>query len=273
MQPLLEEAHDEHGDDDGDDVALIALERHVVEAEKRDLGDAAGGHDGVCGRLGCADGGAGDAGQPVSCGLGADDLISGRAVGLDGGRNVPGVDEGGVVGDHADDTAKELVATEDAGSREADENLQEHERGVGERVDEDPPALQGEGTAHGVVDALGEAHEQAGSDDGRDDGHEDVAECLDGALERVLLLGGRGLDLVLGGSGDAGLLDELVVDLVHRAGAVYDLELAGGLKVALGTDGVLDLLLVDLAVVGNDQAESGCAVRSGNDVLRSSHRL
>ena len=262
VEPLLQVAHEQDGDDHGDDVALVALEVDVIEAEELHLRDVVGGHDGVAGGLR----GGGEAQRGGSL-LGADDQVAG------GAGDGPGVHQRRVVHDHADDAAEVLVAAEDAGGGEADEDLQEDEGGVGEGVDKNPPGIGGEGAAHGVVETLGEAHEQAGGHDGRDDGDEDVAQQLGGLLDGVAL-GSRGrLRLVLGGGGETTLLHELVVDLVDGARTVDDLQLTGGREVALGTDRVLDLLLVDLAVVGDDQAHTRGAVCVRYDVLGTAHCL
>lgn len=66
--------------------------------------------------------------------------------------------------------------------------------------------------------------------------------------------------LLLGGGRNAGHLHELVVDLVHRAGAVDDLQLTGHLEVALGAHGAVDGLLVHLPVVCDYQPEARRAV-------------
>ena len=67
--------------------------------------------------------------------------------------------------------------------------------------------------------------------------------------------------------------DELVVDLVHRAGAVDDLELAGRLEVALGAGRVVHLGLVDLAVVREHEAQARRAVRGRDHVARAAYRV
>ena len=125
-----------------------------------------------------------------------------------------------------------------------------------------------------VGEGTHDAHEHTGCHDGGDDGDEDVREDLDGALERVALVGRTAfLGLRLGGGGDAGLLDELVIDLVHGAGSKDHLELARCLEVALGTNHVIEFGLVDLAVVCDDQAQAGGAVRRRDDVARAADRL
>ena len=46
MKPLFQEAHEPHGDDDRDHVALVAHQRHFIESEEHRLVglDALGGH-------------------------------------------------------------------------------------------------------------------------------------------------------------------------------------------------------------------------------------
>lgn len=90
----------------------------------------------------------------------------------------------------------------------------------------------------------------------------------------ALPLVGRGLlGLRLGCGGDAGLLDELVIDLVDGAGSKDHLELACGLEVALGPNHVVELGLVDLSVIRDDQAQAGGTVRRRDDVARAADRL
>ena len=136
-----------------------------------------------------------------------------------------------------------------------------------------PGVVSGEGDeAVGVHEGerAHDAQEQAGGHDRRDDGHEDVSEELDGAHEGVgLLLRGGLLHLRLGGGSYVAEGDELVVDLVHRAGSVDDLQLAGRLEVALGARGVVNGGLVDLRVVREHEAQARRAVRGRDHVAGS----
>ena len=245
VEALLEEAEDPDADEDGDDVTLVADPVDAVEAGddvERDHGSLG---DGIA-----------------------------RAIRVD----EVAADEQG-----AERCAEVGVAAEDRRGAEAEKNLQVREgAGVDELRDAPPDGVLVEheeagaavrdGGAH-VAEGAHDAHEHAGGDDGGDDGDEDVGEDLDGALEGVALLGGLLLRLGLADRGDAALADELVVHLVDRAGAVDDLQLAGGLEVALCTEGVLELVLVDLAVVCDHEAQTGGAVGCGDDVVCPSDRL
>ena len=244
VQALLEEAEDPDAHEYGDDVSLVAYPVDAVEAwyhrerDHRAVGEGLGGA------------------------VGADEV---------------GADEQG-----AERCAKVGVAPKDRGCREAEQDLQVCQgAGVDERRDAPPYAggvqiketrAVGGGCAH-ELDGTHDAHEHAGCDDGGDDGDEDVREYLDGLHEAVLLLGGRLLDVGLARGGDVALLAELLVDLVDSACPVDDLELTRSLKVALGANGVIDLLLVDLGVVCDDQAQACGAVRCRNDVARAADRL
>ena len=86
----------------------------------------------------------------------------------------------------------------------------------------------------------------------------------------VLLLRRGLLDLGLGGSLDAADRNELVVDLVDGASAKNNLELALGLKDALGAVDILEGLRVDLGVIGNHQAQTRGAVCGRNNVAGAS---
>ncbi len=117
------------------------------------------------------------------------------------------------------------------------------------------------------VEGAHNAQQQARSHDGGDDGNKDVAEHLNGTHKDVLLLSRGLLYLGLGGSLDAAERDELFVDLVDGASAKNNLELALGLKDALGAVDILEGLLVDLGVIGNHQAQTGGAVCGRNNVV------
>ena len=93
-----------------------------------------------------------------------------------------------------------------------------------------------------------QTHHQAGSHDGRKDGDEYVAQRLDHPLGQGLP-GGGGFDLVLGGGGHAGDGQKFIVDLVHRAGAQNELELAVGAEHALDPLHMFQGFHVDFAVV------------------------
>ena len=194
-----------------------------------------------------------------------------NALGSDG----VGVLQAGVDEDSAHDRAQVGVGSERLGRGEADEDLQEGERGVGDQVRDDVERAGGiDGkVAVGVHEGQGahDAQQKTGCDDCRDDGDKDVAQQLDGAHEGVLTLRHGLLGLFLGGLFDVAELDEFVVDLVDGAGSVDNLQLAGCLEVAFGAFCVVDGLLVYLRVVGDDQAKARCAVGGGDYVVRSSH--
>ena len=206
VESLLEEAEDPHSHQDGDDVALVA---HPVDAV--DAGDHVERDHGALG---------------------------------DGGAGTVCVDEVGAYEQRAERGAEVGVAPKDRSGGEAQENLEVAKgAGVDERRDS-PPDARGVERDDALGSHIGEgthdAHEHTGCHDGGDDGDEDVREDLDGALERVALVGSGFLGLRLGGGGDAGLLDELVIDLVHGAGSKDHLELAGGLEVALCSHDVVE---------------------------------
>ena len=58
-------------------------------------------------------------------------------------------------------------------------------------MDENVPAVCFKGAAHGIVDAVGEAHEKSGCNDSGDDGNKDITQSLNGTLERICLCHGR----------------------------------------------------------------------------------
>ena len=232
MQPLFNLAHEPHGDDDRDDVALIAHQRDGIQpAEHRLVGLHALGRNGPgVLQVGVDHDHADDRAQER---VAAEDFRGGEG-NEDGQESVRRVGE--QLGEHV----------EGAGSIDVDEAVVDHE-----------------------VQRFHDAHQEAGGHDGGDDGHEDVAQCLDGLLVPRGFGCGCLLDFLFGSSADAGQSGELIVDFVYRAGAEDDLQLTLGLKDALGPLGVLEGLFVHLVVVRNDQAQAGCAVGCRYDVGRA----
>ena len=229
MQPLFDLAHEPHGDDDRDDVALITHQRHRVQAAEHRL------HH------------------------------------VDAVGNGPGVLQVGVDHDHADDCTQIGVAAEHLGGRVGDEDGQEGVGCIGEQLGKHIHRAGGidvqKAVVHHEVQRFHDAHQEAGGHDGGDDGHKDVAQRLDSPLIPGCLGGGSLLHVLFAAALDAGQLDELVVDLVHRAGAEDDLQLTLCLKDALGALGVFQIFFADLAVVCNDQTQAGGAMRCRDDVL------
>ena len=223
VQPLFNLAHQPHGNDNGDNVALVADQRNFVQPAKH------------------------------------------RLVGLHALRsNGPGVLQVGVNHDHADDSTQELVATKHLCGGEGDQDRQEGVRRVGEQLGKHIDGTAGINVQEAVVDhkvqRFHNAHQKAGSHDGRDDGNKDIAQRLDGPLVPRRFGSGSLFDFLLAGTGDSGQGGELVIHLVHNAGAEDDLQLALGFKYALGALSIFKLFFVHLGIIRNHQAQAGCAV-------------
>ena len=195
-----------------------------------------------------------------------------------GGRLREGivVGEVGVHHDHAEHRAEVGVAAENAGGREGDEDGEEDEGRVGEGIDHlrqscplrvglyqrfalDDEVMRGEDVV--------QPHQQTAGDDGGDDGDEDVGKGFDEALHQVAfrraeVFGFLGADLF-----DAGDVKQLSGNFIDRAGAEDDLELPGGEEIALGERDGINGGLVDFALVFQDHAQAGGAVRRGGDVV------
>ena len=182
----------------------------------------------------------------------------------------PGVDERGVDHHDADDGAEENVAAEDAGGGDGDQNRQQSERGVRNQVQEGEPVALAEGGPE-FRDGFDNTHHQTGGHDGGQDGDEHVAGGLEDLLPQGHAGGCGGLDIGLRGGGGAGDGEELVIDLVDGAGADDELELSVGLKHALDAVHVLQRFLVDLAVIRDNEPQSGGAVRSADHVRSSAY--
>lgn len=229
VQALLEEGQNGAGDDDGDHVALITDPLKAV-----------------------------DAGDDGDHGLNA---LGGNRV----GALQRGVDERA-----ADDGAQVRISAESLGRGVANQDLQDAKGRTRDQVGNLVDAVIGVERDKAVgghkVEGAHDAQQQARSHDGGNDGNEDIAEDLNGAHKDVLLLRRGLLDLSLGSSIDAAEGDELVIDLVDGTGAKNNMELALGLKDALGTVDILDGFLVDPCVVGNHQAQTRGAMRGRHDV-------
>ena len=233
VQALLEEGENGAGDNDGDHMPLIADPLKAVHA----------GNDG-------------------DHGLHA---LGGNRV----GALQRGVDER-----TADDGTQVRVGAKGLSGGVADQDLQNAEGRardqVGDLVDKVIGVERDKAVGGHKVEGAHNAQQQARSHDGGDDGDKDVAEHLNGTHKDVLLLRRGLLDLGLGGSLDAADRNELVVDLVDGASAKNNLELALGLKDALGAVDILEGLRVDLGVIGNHQAQTRGAVCGRNNVAGAS---
>ena len=230
MQALLEEGQNGTGDNDGDHMALIADPLKAVHT----------GNDGNHGL---------------------------HAL----GGNRVGALQRGVNERTADDGTQIRVGTKGLGGGVADQDLQNAKRRardqVGNLVNKVISVERDKAVGGHKVEGAHNAQQQTRSHDSGDDGDKDVAEHLNGTHKDVLLLCRGLLDLGLGGSLDAAERNELFVDLVDGAGAKNNLELALGLKDALGAVDILEGLLVDLRVVGNHQTQTRGAVCGRNNVV------
>ena len=258
-----QEAGDQHRDERGEQEVCGALE-DLVQAlldEAHDVGDGQGRDD-----------------LRLVADLGdvhAEDVPVAHLC-LTGERRarIPGVEQVGGHHGGADRSAKVDVAAETLGGGEADEDRQRGEGRGGDHVDEGrvvrdarvhlgqrllaEEALSG----HDVVDG----HHQTAGDQRREDRDEDVGDHLDEAREEVAALFGFFLGLVLGDLAHAVVCDHLGVDLVNIAGTDDDLEHAAGGERPLQIFVVVEGLLVDLGLVRDHQAETGCAVCCCADV-------
>ena len=118
-----------------------------------------------------------------------------------------------------------------------------------------------------LAEGFNETHHQAGGHDGGQDGNEDIAGGLEDFLPPGHLGSGSRLDIRLGGGGQPGDGKEFVIHLVDGSCADDQLELTVGFKHALDAFHVLERLGVDLAVVGNDQTQTGGTVGRADDVI------
>ena len=230
VQTLLEEGQNGAGDNDGDHMALIADPLKAVHA-----------------------------GDDVDHGLHA---LGGNRI----GALQRGVDEC-----TTDDGAQIRVGAKGLSGGVTDQDLQ-NAKGrardqVGNLINKVIGVERDKAVGGHKVEGAHNAQQQARSHDGGDNGDKDVAEHLNGTHKDVLLLCRGLLDLGLRGGIDTAEGDELVVHLIDGAGAKDNLQLALGLKDALGAVDILEGLLVDLGVIGNHQAQTRDAVCGRNNVV------
>ncbi len=121
-----------------------------------------------------------------------------------------------------------------------------------------------------VAQDVAEAQDKAAGDDCGNERCEDFGDGAHQALQRVALLGGDGLCLVLGDAGDARDRDELIVEVVNLV-ADDDLELASLREAALGRLQGLDGGHVGDAGIDQREAHAGDAVRESGNVLLAAH--
>ena len=180
----------------------------------------------------------------------------------------PGVDQSGVDHHQTDDGAQEDVAAEDAGGGDGHQHRQQGEGGVGHQVQEGIPVRGAEGGPE-LGDGFHKTHHQAGGHNGGQDGDEHVAGGLQDLFPQGHAGSGGSLYVRLGGGGKTGDGKKLIVNLVDGAGTDDELKLSVGVKQTLYALHLFQSLGVDLAVVGNDQAEAGGTVCRADDVVFS----
>ena len=162
-----------------------------------------------------------------------------------------------------DDRAKEQVAAEDARRGDGDDNRQVCECGVCNSIKECEPVAAAEAQTRDLRESFDKTHHLTGSDDGGKDRDEDVTDGLESLPPDRSLRSRGSLDVILRAGRNAGDLDELVENLVDRAGADDQLELSVRLEHALDAVNFLERGLVDLAVIRDNKTKSGRAVRGG----------
>ena len=121
-----------------------------------------------------------------------------------------------------------------------------------------------------------EGHHEAASDESRQNRDEDVRDRLDEAGERVLLLGGDSLGLILGDLSDSHTR-QLFVHNVDVTGSHDDLEHAACRECSFDVRIVVQSGLIDLALVNQHEAQACRTVRRCGNVVCASdgcqHRL
>lgn len=119
------------------------------------------------------------------------------------------------------------------------------------------------------AEALQQSHEQTCRHDCRNDGNEDVPQRLDRLLERVHLLGGGCLHVLLGCRFNAGQRHELVVHPIDNACPKDDLKLSLCDEHAFYAIDLFNLLFLDLLFVPYHKTEPCSTVCAGNQVVLS----
>ena len=235
MQLLLEEAHEPHGNDDRNDVSLIAGQVDMIQTEP-------------------------------------DGSLRNLFPGFEHTRHAPRVGEVGMHHDHADDGSEEDVAAEHPRGGNGDQDGKEYESRVAEQMEDLIGAGIGH-IRPDLGHAFQQTHHKTGGDDGRQDGNEHIAQRLDHAEGQGLLGGGGGLDVRLGGGGHAADREEFVIHLVDGACADNDLELAVGAENALDAVHIFELFHIYLAVVIGHQTKSCGAMRGRYEVFTLTHEI
>ena len=165
-----------------------------------------------------------------------------------------------------DDGTEEKVAAENARRTDCDDDGQECESSVGDEVKESIPVGIRE-ARDSMAECLDNAHHQTGCDDGRKNRDEDVTDRLEHASPDRSLGCSGSLYIVLGCCCKTGDGKKFIVNLVDGAGSDDDLELAVRLERSLDAINVFNCLLINLAVICDDQSESCRAVCRTDEVF------
>ena len=177
----------------------------------------------------------------------------------------PGVDKIRMNHEKTDNRAQEDIAAEYSRRGDGYDTGQEDEGCIGHHIQESVP-VAGCKSRKRLTEGLHQAHHETGSDDSRQDRDKYVADRLQQLLPERLFFRRGCFDVVLGRRRHAGDRQEFVIYFVDRTGADDELQLSVGFEHALDAVDVLEDLFIDLAVVRNDQAQPGRAVRGADDV-------
>ena len=184
--------------------------------------------------------------------------------------DVPCVKKRRVQHRNAERRAEEDIRPEYTRRGDADQNRQIRNRRHRDQMQKSVPVRVAE-SRNRLCQRFHQTHHQTAGYDRRQDRDEYVAERLDDLPPERRLCRGCCLHVLFCRSRCTGNRQKLIINLVDRAGSDDELQLSAGLEHALHAFDVVERLLVDLVVVGNNEAEPRRAVCRGNHVLTAAN--